>query len=274
MQELAPDRQDSDPVLITRRGTVVIVTLNRPDRLNAISPGQAEHARRVFAELREDDTCRVVVLTGAGSSFCTGMDLSEGLGPSNARGDVQSRHLALTRSAELFYSLRELEQPVIAALHGHVVGAGLALAAMADLRIADTSARLSPVFTRRGFSGGDLGASWWLPRLVGFANAAEMLYTAAPFDAQRAREIGLVSQVVPAGTHLDAAIALAEQITANAPFAVAQTKELLNAAFGIGELRQHMAAEIRAQVLCSLTEDAAEGVMAAVQRRTPNFTYR
>lgn len=263
---------EQNPVLVERRGPVTILTLNRPDQLNAISPAQAEHILHATRLVAEDDRCRVLVLTGAGRAFCTGMDLVAGLDGDGDRAQVQGRHHVLSRGVEAFLALREIPQPVIAAVHGHAVGAGLALAAMADIRIADTTACFSPVFTRRGFSGGDLGASWWLPRLIGFANTAEILYTAVPFDAHRAHQLGLVSRVVGEGNDIDAAVALAEQIAANAPFAVHQTKQLLNAALGIGELRHHMAAEVRTQVLCSLTTDATEGITAALERRTPNFT--
>ena len=142
---------------------------------------------------------------------------------------------------------------------------------MADIRVADTTARFGPVFTRRGFSGGDLGASWWLPRLIGFAYAAEMLYTAKPFDAHRALEIGFVTHLATQGADIDTAVGIGEKIAVNAPFGVTQTKNLLNTALGIGELREHMTTEIRAQVLCSLTDDVGEGIAAALQRRTPTF---
>ena len=221
-------------------------------------------------ELGGDDSCRVVVLTSAGRAFCSAMDLVAGLDVAG-HGQVQGRYLALERAADVSLALREIPQPVIAAIHGHAVGAGLALAAMADIRVADTTARFGPVFTRRGFSGGDLGASWWLPRPIGFANAAEMLYTAEPFDAHRALEIGFVTHLATEGADIDTAVGIGEKIAINAPFGVTQTKNLLNTVLGIGELREHMTTEIRAQVLCSLTDDVGEGIAAALQRRTPTF---
>jgi len=267
----ASGRYRAESVLVEHRGPVTVVTLNRPDRLNALTPEQAPSILRALSELRKRESCRVVVLTGAGSAFCSGMDLVAGLDVPG-RGRVQGRYLALERAAEIFLALREIPQPVIAAIHGHAVGAGLALAAMADIRVADTTARFGPVFTRRGFSGGDLGASWWLPRLVGFANAAEMLYTAEPFDAHRAHQIGFVTHLAAEGTHIGTAVGIGEKIAGNAPFGVSQTKNLLNAAVGIGELRQHMTTEIRAQALCSLTDDVGEGISAALQRRAPTFS--
>jgi enoyl-CoA hydratase len=261
------------PVLVEHRGPVAIVTLNRPDQLNALAPDQALPTLQALNGLRECDSCRVVVLTGAGRAFCSGMDLVAGL-DNPGHGQVQGRYLALQRAAEVAMALREIPQPVIAAIHGHAVGAGLALAAMADIRVADTTARFGPVFTRRGFSGGDLGASWWLPRLIGFADAAEMLYTAEAFDAHRARQIGFVTHLTAEGADIDTAVGIGEKIAVNAPFAVTQTKNLLNAALGMGELREHMTTEIRAQLLCSLTDDAGEGVNAALQRRAPTFSNR
>jgi len=269
----AGGRYPAEPVLVEHRGPVAVVTLNRPDRLNAFSRDQAPPLLQALSELRECDSCRVVVLTGAGRAFCSGMDLVAGLDVPGC-GRVQGRYLALARAAEVFLALRELPQPVIAAVHGHAVGAGLALAAMADIRVADATARFGPVFTRRGFSGGDLGASWWLPRLIGFANAAEMLYTAEPFDAHRAHEIGFVTHLGAKGTHIDTAVGIGEKIAVNSPFGVSQTKNLLNTALGIGELRQHMTTEIRTQVLCSLTDDVGEGISAALERRAPSFGNR
>jgi enoyl-CoA hydratase len=260
-------------VLVEHRGPVAIVTLNRPDRLNALTSDEALPTLQVLNELRRHESCRVVVLTGAGRAFCSGMDLVAGL-DMPGHGPVQGRYLALERAAEAFLALREIPQPVIAAIHGHAVGAGLALAAMADIRVADTTARFGPVFTRRGFSGGDLGASWWLPRLIGFANAAEMLYTAEPFDAHRAHQIGFITHLADEGADISTAVGIGEKIAVNAPFAVAQTKNLLNTALGIGELRQHMTTEIRTQLLCSLTGDAGEGVSAARERRSPSFSNR
>jgi len=269
----AGGRYRAEPVLVEHRGPVAVVTLNRPDRLNAFSPGQAAPLLQALSELRESGSCRVVVLTGAGRAFCSGMDLVSGMDLDlPGCGPVQGRYLALERAAEVFLALREIPQPVIAAVHGHAVGAGLALAAMADIRVADTTARFGPVFTRRGFSGGDLGASWWLPRLIGFANAAEMLYTAESFDAHRALEIGFVTHLATEGAHTDTAVDIGERIAVNAPFGVSQTKNLLNAALGIGELRQHMTTEIRTQVLCSLTDDVGEGISAALERRAPTFS--
>ncbi|MUM17705.1 enoyl-CoA hydratase/isomerase family protein [Mycobacterium sp. CBMA271] len=262
------------PVLVEQRGAVTILTLNRPEKLNALSPAGAAQMLSAFRSLAVDEVCRAVVLTGAGRAFCTGMDLLAGLDSGGDRGVVQGRYHDLSCVADVFLAVREIPQPVIAAVHGHAVGAGLALAAMADIRVADTTAQFGPVFTRRGFSGGDMGASWWLPRLIGFANAAEILYTATSFDAQRALELGLVSHVVEDGADIDAAIALAGQIASNAPFGVSQTKELLNAAIGVAELREHMRTEVRTQVLCSLTDDVVEGVGAALQRRAPTFTNR
>jgi enoyl-CoA hydratase len=273
---LLPTRRDdgmtaSEPLLVEHRGPVAIVTLNRPDRLNALGPDNALPTLHALNGLREDDSSRVVVLTGAGRAFCSGMDLVAGL-DIPGHGQVQGRYLGLERAAEVLLALRDIPQPVIAAIHGHAVGAGLALAAMADIRVADTTARFGPVFTRRGFSGGDLGASWWLPRLIGFAHAAEMLYTAEPFDAHRASEMGFVTHLVAEGADVDTAVAIGEKIAVNAPFGVSQTKNLLNTALGIGDLRQHMTTEIRTQVLCSFTDDVGEGISAAIQRRTPTFS--
>lgn len=268
-------RTDAGEVLVDWDGPVAIVRLNRAQRLNSLGATMVVELLDTLKEVGRDNDARAVVLTGQGRGFCSGMDLAEGIdGPPSARGKVQRRHDMMSAVADLVATLRAIPQPVIAAMHGPAVGGGMALALAADVRIADDTATFTPAMTRIGFSGGDMGLSWWLPRLVGFSAAAEMLYTAEPIVAVDALSAGLVSRVVATGTDVIEAIDLGHRIATNAPFAIRETKRLLNAGIGMAGLLEHMQSEVRAQVLCSLTDDVTEGMRAAVERRAPTFTDR
>jgi enoyl-CoA hydratase len=214
-------------------------------------------------ELGGDDSCRVVVLTGAGRAFCSAMDLVAGLDVAG-HGQVQGRYLALERAADVSLALREIPQPVIAAIHGHAVGAGLALAAMADIR-RETTARFGPVFTRRGFSGGDLGASGGC-RADRFANAAEMLYTAEPFDAHRALN-RIRDSPATEGADIDTAVGIGEKI------AISARSSHPDQNLPIPPLNRRTARALATKSARSagrsLTDDVGEGIAAALSAGHP-----
>lgn len=252
------------------RDGVAVLTLSRPDRLNAYSAAMADEMHSYFDDLARDLDTRVLVITGAGRAFCAGLDIKEPIDDAldKRRGRVQARYLFQQKLASLATHLREIPQPVIAAVHGAAVGGGLALASAADIRIADRTARFNAAFIRIGLSAGDDGVSWFFPRIVGPSMAAELLYTGRFFDAQEALRIGFVSRVVPEGRVLDVALSIATEIVANSPFGIRMTKELLNVSLDAPGLRHVMEIENRTQVLCLLTEDFEEGLMAQVERRT------
>jgi Enoyl-CoA hydratase/carnithine racemase len=180
------------------RPGVVLATLDRPDRLNAISFEMFEEFPSLCAEVEADRQARVLIVTGAGRGFSAGLDLDE----ATTLGDMGTVEMldGQERWVAGITAFRKLSKPVIAAVNGPAAGAGLALALVADLRIASTAARFGTAFVRIGLSGGDVGMSWMLPRIVGLTNAAEMLLTGDLVDAARAERIGLVSAVVePAG---------------------------------------------------------------------------
>lgn len=262
-------------VTFERRDGIAVLTLNRPERRNAYDLSTVEEIHAVCNELDADLATRVLILTGAGPAFCAGIDLKEGVDawPEQV-GKVQARYRLQRRLASMVLRLREIPQPVIAAIHGPAVGGGLALAAAADLRVADTTARFNAAFIRLGLSGGDDGASWLLPRLVGPAVAAEILYTGRFVDADEALRIGLVNKVVQEGDLAEAALNLAAQILENSPFGIRMTKELLNYSLDAPALRQAMEMENRTQVLCLMTEDFDEGVRAFTERRPANYQDR
>lgn len=266
-----------DGLTVERQDAVTVLTLNRPTRLNALSHGLVRALHSALDELASDLGQQVVVLTGAGRGFCAGTDLKDqaaGARWTEGVGEVQAAYALQEAVASVVVKLRRIPQPVIAVVHGVAAGGGLSLACAADLRIAEPEASFSAAFVKLGVSGGDLGSSWLLPRLIGFDRAAELLYTGRTVDATEAERIGLVSRCVAQGAGLDAAHELAAQITRLAPFSTRMTKSLLNLSRDGMTLEQLIEYENRTQVLMTQTDDFAEGVRAFTERRPATFTDR
>lgn len=255
---------------------VTLLTLNRPEKLNAMDADLVTALHDALDAVRQDRDCRVVVLTGAGRGFCAGLDLggygaapdSEGRGPVGA-GMATQQHIA-----SLVPHLRSLHQPVIAAVNGPAAGGGLALALASDVRIAATSARFNVAFVRIGLSGCDIGVSWLLPRLIGASRAFELLLTGRIIDSAEADRIGLVTRVVPDGQVVDAALETAALIAANSPWGVRMTKEVAWSQLEVGSLQAGIDLENRTQILSSFTEDHREAIGAFLEKRPPRFTHR
>ena len=215
---------------------VTLVTLDRPERLNAMNVGLIDDLHAVIDDLAADESCRVVVLTGEGRGFCSGLDikdLDQSLGGEGPAAQLRSQK----RIASLIPKLRALPQPVIAAVNGPANGGGFALALGCDIRIASTAARFNVAFVRIGLSGCDIGVSWLLPRLIGAARAWELMLTGRMIDADEAVALGLVLRAVPGDELLADASAVAQQIVANSPFGVTMTKEVMWTALEIGSLQ-------------------------------------
>jgi len=263
-----------DILLIERHDGIAVLTMNRPESLNALSIPLVEQLHRAWDELDRDIDTRVVILTGAGRAFCAGTDLKEGLDWREPVGEVQGRYRLQQYVARLTLRLREIPQPVIAAVHGAASGGGFSLSVASDIRIADETARFNAAFVRIGASGGDMGISWLLPRIVGASAASELLYTGRFLDAAEAKAMGLVSRVVPEGEDLEAAMELAGEIMRNSPFGIRMTKELVNMSLDVPGLRRHMEIENRTQILCGLTEDFEESIRAFREKRGPVYTDR
>jgi enoyl-CoA hydratase len=255
---------------------VALLTLNRPERLNAINLAMYDELEDVVGRLASDTTTRVVVLTGAGRGFCAGQDLKDlGADPDASElGRVQYGLAWQSRAARLVRQIHELPQPVLAAVNGAASGAGLSIALAADTRIAARSARFNAAFVRIGLSGGDLGASYFLPRIVGPTAAAEMLYTGRLVDADEAERIGLVLRVVDDGALVDEALGIATQILGNSPFGIAMTKQLLWQNLEAPSLAAAQQLENRTQILASFTEDCREAEAAFLEKRAPEFHNR
>lgn len=260
----------TEPLVTARlRGGVGIVTLNRPERHNALTLESFRALKAALGEVAGSGECRVVVLAAAGPSFCSGLDLKSDFGAPGPRGAVGT-YDAMRLAVSVILLMREMPQPIIAAVQGHAVGAGFAFATASDLRVAGQDASFNAVFTRIGMTPGDLGLSWFLPRLIGPTAAAEVFYTGGVIDAANAMKLGLVNQV--AKDPLAETLGLAEEIASRSPMGVRQTKELLNASLGMSGFREHLEIELRSQVICSMTSDHAEARVAFAENRDPVFT--
>jgi enoyl-CoA hydratase len=265
----------SELVLVDRPAEgVALLTLNRPERLNAFSYDLFLAFEETLLAVAAEPGCRAIVITGAGRGFCAGLDLGSGFAPpeQEAAGPVVGGTAAQERVARVLTAPRRVKVPVIAAINGPAAGGGLALALACDVRIAAASARCNVAFVRVGISGCDCGVSYLLPRAVGTSVAFEMMLTGRPVDAAEALRIGLVGEVVPDGEVVDAALATAALIAGNSPYGVEMTKEVMWASLDAGSLADAVAMENRTQVLCTLTDDMREALDAFVERRSPSFT--
>ena len=269
---------DPDLLLLERQDGVAIATLNDAERLNAMSEAMGQALVGAVDALAQDESVRVVVLTGAGRAFSAGgdLDLLERMGrDGNAApgGEVRRRHEAfMGRFYRLFLRLRALPQPTLAAVNGPAIGAGCCVALACDLRIAAREAKLGLNFNRLGLHPG-MAATWTLPRIVGPAHAAELLYTGRILDGTEAERIGLVSRAVPRESLRDEALALARSIAESAPLSVRATKRSL-ALSALRTLEEQLDQEAREQALGYESADLLEGLAAARARRAPRFTGR
>lgn len=256
------------------RPHVSVVTLNRPERMNALSFATVEPLYAALHAVAADNDTWVVILTGAGAAFCSGLDLQDHGVPPGIDGLPMSRIAirAMEYMSNLVPTLRDLPQPVIAAIHGPAYGGGMCLALGADIRLAGASARLRGAGINNGLTGTELGVSYLLPRLIGAARANDILLSGREVDADEAERIGLVSRVVPDADLLPAALALAEQICSFSPHGVSMTKRVLWDNLEAGSLRAAIDLENRNQLLVRLTtENLAEAIRARKEGRKPSY---
>jgi enoyl-CoA hydratase len=239
-----------------------VVTLNRPERLNAINDNLVADLLAALDAVAVDSGCRTAVLTGAGRGFCAGADLKdEGATVPNHDLSASVNYRRQEKWSAVSVRLHEFPVPVIAAVNGPAVGGGLAICAACDLRVAAESAQFAVANVRIGLSGGEMGLSWTLPRLIGHSRAAELLLTGRPLGAREAADWGLVSRVVPDVEVVDAALELAHAIGANPAFGVNLTKQMLRVSTEASSLRQARVLEDRTQSLAVYERDVdAEAV--------------
>jgi 2-(1,2-epoxy-1,2-dihydrophenyl)acetyl-CoA isomerase len=261
--------QNVDLLVQTAQG-VRTITLNRPERLNALNAALAEAIQAAIAEASVDDAVRVIVLTGAGHGFCAGLDLSNA--DAAAALDGQSRHTKLDvlgwvgRQA---LALTMCDKPIIAAINGPAAGAGLSLALAADIRLMAAGTRVTTGYLRRGLVP-DGGMAFFLPRLVGTSRAAELILTARDIDAEEAERIGLVSRVFPAEGFQEAVASYATDLASGAPIAQTLAKRLLVQSPDL-DLRTMLQLELTSIKTCFATDDVREGMMAFLEKRKPVF---
>jgi len=249
---------------------VATLTLDRPDRLNALTFEVYDELRRAFYALHDEEDVRVVVLTGSGRGFCSGGDVEDIIGRLFER-DMRGL-LEFTRmTCDLVLSIRRCRKPVIGALNGTVAGAGAVIATACDMRVAAESAKIAYLFTRVGLSGADMGAAWMLPRIVGMSKATELLMTGDFISADEAHRIGLYNRVVAEGAALEVATELARKLSRGPSFALEITKDALNREASM-DLAGALEAEAQIQAALMLHPDFRESYRAFVEKRDPEFS--
>ena len=247
---------------------ITLLTLDRPDRLNAMSRELVHDLHEALDSVEADRECRVAILTGAGRGFCAGLDLKEtGDIAAEAGGGPAAGMRSQQQIASLVTQLRGLSKPVIAAVNGPATGGGLALALACDVRVAAESARFNVAFIRVGLSGCDIGVSYLLPRLVGASRAFELMLTGRNVDAAEALRVGLVTHVSTSDRLLETALQVAELIAANSAFGVKLTKEGLRLAVDATSLDTAIGIENRQQALAALSPGYREAIRAFEERR-------
>jgi len=259
-----------ETLLVDRRDGVVTLTLNRPEKLNAVSGAMWRELVEVFEEVEDQRDDRVLVITGAGVGFCSGADLTDGEAAGNPRGGAGSSLAQMRVVGRAALRLHELTKPTLAAVNGVAAGAGCNLALGCDLIVAGESARFTEIFSQRGLNL-DFGGSWLLPRLVGLHKAKELAFLAEVVSADDAARIGLVNRVVPDDRLLGETASLARRIASLPPIQLSLTKKLLNQSFAVS-MAEAVEFEDVAQTLNFQTRDTTEAMMAFVEKRAPRFT--
>jgi enoyl-CoA hydratase len=261
---------DYQHLIVSREGAAVWVTMNRPERLNALNPRLVEELRHFFTDLYWKHDIRVVVLKGAGRAFCAGLDLKDRSGDNAPR--TVSNGLKSQRSiSEIVMAMRRCPQPIIALVNGAASGGGFAFALASDVRIAAPEARMNAAFIRIGLSACDIGVSYFLPRMVGSSVAAEYMLTGRFIDAERGFQLGLISKIVAAEKLDEEGREMVKDMLHATPLGLRLTKEALNHAIDAQSLEAAIAMEDRNQILCAQGEDFREGISAFLEKREPNY---
>lgn len=248
---------------------IATITLNRPERLNALTFEVYRELTDAFAALRAENSVRVVVITGAGRAFCSGGDVHDIIGELFSR-DIEGL-LEFTRmTCELIANIRALPKPVIASLNGTTAGAGACIALASDIRFANTKAKIAFLFVRVGLSGADMGAAHLLPRVVGLSKATELLLTGDFISAEEALRIGLYNRVVGDDELENETRDFARRLARGPGFALGKTKEMLNREID-ADLNTALEWEAQAQALCMQHPDYREAYEAFVGKRDPKF---
>jgi enoyl-CoA hydratase/carnithine racemase len=254
------------------KDNIATLTLNRPDRLNALGGSLRDDLHDAITRSAADPEVRVMIITGAGKGFCSGGDVKAMSEAKDGRRERPLMEKIAPGRDRTLLAMRDAPQPIIAAVNGAAAGAGMNLALGCDIRLASSAAKFSQAFVKRGLHP-DWGGTYFLPRVVGMAKAAELIFTGAVIDAAEALRLGIVSQVLAPEELLPAAHTLARAIASGPPIAIRLAKRGLyrNAE---SDLRTALEYETFAQNTCFETEDATEGIKAFVEKRAPHFKGR
>lgn len=259
------------PLLVREEAGVAWLTMNRPERLNALNRGLTDALRTYFQALADRPEIRIVVLRGAGRVYCAGLDLKDRSATSGTPGDVQASLAGQKAIRDIMIAMRECPQPIISVVQGSAAGGGLGIALASDIRLATPEARFNAAFIKIGVSGCDMGSSYFLPRMLGASVAAEMLLTGRFLHAPRALALGFVSMVDELPALDDEVNRLVDEMLTIAPLALRLTKDCMNHNLDAQGLRAAIAMEDRNQILCTRSADFNEGIQAFLEKRKPVY---
>ena len=271
VKDYKPGGVHYEGLIFKKEGSIAILTLNLPDKLNPINPRLSQEVLpRIIEEVRQDDDIRVLIITGAGTGFCSGVDLRSMENIDLARKEIaeRSRRSFLAPPGLFTLVLRRLEKPTIAAINGVAAGAGLSLAMACDIRIASEHARFGSLFIKRGLVP-DSGLTYYLPQAIGTSKALELMLTGDIIDAKEAERIGLVSRVVPHEDLMQVTGELARKIATGSPIAIELTKCAVYKG-SVDRLESQFDFEDHALRICSDTEEFKEGVSSFFDKKERN----
>ncbi len=269
-EQFIPSPPPYQTIVVETDGQIEWLTLNRPEALNALNVRMMLELQHYFDDLRHRHEIRVVIVKGAGKSFCAGLDIKEE-GPQIDMASVNGGMRVQRRASGVIRSMRLCPQPIIALVQGSACGGGFGMVLASDVRIGAPDARMNAAFIRIGLSGCDTGVSYLLPKLVGSSVASELMLTGRFLTAERAEALGLFSKLVPHEGLEEAGRALANEMLLTSPLGLRLTKEGINANLDAPSLDAAIAIEDRQQILCSQTQDFRESLTAFLEKRTPEY---